>query len=143
MLLDDKVDVAIHMPHANPLDPFTGKFVTRCNELGEVSVVRADQNILLDCGFLWDIVANAAVFSEWVSFFPPERRLDLESNFNVNPLIGITMLPNLPTNKPTFFNSRPMCQHWTMVVKVADKTVAYRIGSYRPRTNTMEASWVD
>jgi len=138
-----EVDVAVHPPHPHPLDPFhSGRLITRRTESG-VSIIAADQHILLDCGFLWDLVANSEVFESWVKFFPPEQKLDMDANFNVNPLIGITGLHELPTNKPTLADPRPMCQHWTMVVKVSGRTVAYRIGAFRPSINAMEASWVD
>ena len=139
---DAELDVAVHPPLQHPLDPFTGKLVTRVFDAsGCVEVVEADEHILLDCGFLWDIVANAAVFAPWVQLISPDRALDLESNFNVAPGFSLTMLPYLPTNKPVVGQSYPMCQHWTMLLTAGSRVLAYQIGSYRPSINAMEASW--
>lgn len=137
-MLAEQVDVAVHPPLRHPLDPFTGRLITRRD--GErVEIVEADRQILLDCGFLWDIVANAAVFAPWCTLAPPEAKLDLESNFDLAP--GVALLSfEVPTNRPVQGSSYPMCQHWLLVLTVGSRTIAYRIGAYRPSVNAMEAT---
>jgi hypothetical protein len=141
-----EVDIAFHPSHHHPLDPFAdGRLVTR-REGDVVEVVAADQHILLSCDFLWDVVADAEVFKPWCQLSPPVRKLDMDANFRLAP--GVSLLPimalhDIPTNRPTAFNSYPMCQHWLMRLSVGSRIVAYRIGSYRPSLNVMEASWAD
>lgn len=136
-----EIDVATHLPQQHPLDPYTGRLVTRQDEAG-VKLVAADQHILLDCGFLWDIVANAEAFAPWVKLTPPVPKLGMKANFGL--AAGQTLLNvSVPTNKPTLARSYPMCRYWTLALTVEGRKVAYTIGSYRPKSNTMEASWVN
>jgi len=135
-----EVDVAVHPPLHHPLDPYAnGRLVTRRTESG-VEVVTADEHILLDCGFLWDIVANAAMFEPFCRLVSPDEELALTSNFNVAPGVSISGL-DVPSNRPSMGNSYPMCQHWSMLLTVGSRVIAYRIGSYRPSINAMEATW--
>ncbi len=137
-MLDD-VDLAVHLPHPHPLDPFNGSIITRGTDDGPL-LVQADEHVLLDCGFLWDVVANEAIFAPWCRLFPPVSQLDLRPNFNAAPGFALLGL-NFPSNRPTAAIPWPICQHWTMVLTVGGRTTAYRIGSYRPSVNAMEASW--
>lgn len=134
--------MAVHPPHHHPLDPYAnGRLITRrFDASGCVEVIEADQHILLDCGFLWDIVANAAAFAPFCRLISPGEELALESNFNVAPGVSIAGL-DVPSNRPSMGNSYPMCQHWTMLLTVGSRVIAYRIGSYRPSINAMEATW--
>jgi hypothetical protein len=138
-MLAGEVDVAVHPPHHHPLDPYAdGRLVTR--RTGDsVEVVQADRQILLDCGLLWDIVANQHVFGQMgIVLRPPVPKLDMQANFNIAPLAVIAGL-NFPTNRPDMENRYPMCQHWTLTLTVGSKTIAYRIGAYRPSIGAMEA----
>lgn len=136
--MDAQVDLAIHPAHHHPLDPYaTGRLITRREGVG-VEIVQADPKVLLDCGFLWDVVANATVFAPWCQLAPPVPKLGTVTNFALAPGRNILGL-DLPTNRPTPYDSRPMCQHWTMRLCVGDRLIAYRIGSYRPSIGAMEA----
>lgn len=148
-MLAEQLDIAVHPPFRHPLDPYAdGLLVTR-REGERVEIVVADQHILLDCGFLWDIVANAEVFKPWCQLIPPATflykegsKLDLEANFDIAPGMLILGL-DVPTNRPTLQNPYPICQHWTMRLTVGSRLIAYTIGSFRPSIVAMEASWSD
>jgi hypothetical protein len=134
--MQEQVDICVHPPHPHPLDPYTGKIITR-REGTSVEIVQADQYVILACEFLWDIVANYGVFKQWVDFAPPVKKLDIKSNFNMGPGFHIMMLPNIPTNR----NERQaLCQHWYLIFKVGSRRIRYQIGAYRPSINAMEAS---
>lgn len=140
MKMDQEVDLATQLP-GHPLDPYRmGRLVTRrVNE--QVEIVDADDRVLLDCGLLWDIVANYEVFSPWVKLTPPEHKLDLKANFGLAQGFSLLALGDaVRTNRPTIHDSRPMCQHWLLNFTVGSRKLAYRVGSYRPKSNTMEAT---
>jgi hypothetical protein len=135
-----EVDVAVHPPIHHPLDPFAdGRLITR-GDGTSVEVVVADDRILLDCGFLWDVVADQAVFrSLGVKLTPPVPKLALESNFNVAAGVAVAGL-DFPSNRPSQFDTYPMCQHWTLELTIGNRKCAYKIGAYRPSINAMEAT---
>lgn len=138
--MDGQVDLAVRPALHNPFDPYTGTLITQ--RVGDrVEIVEAGPKILLACDFLWDIVANAALFASWCQLTPPVSKLNTVANFAVAPGFSILGL-DLPTNRPSPTNRYPMCQHWTMRLTVGSRVLAYTIGSYRPSLGAMEADSV-
>jgi len=145
-MLDTEIDICYHPVFHHPLDPYAeGRIVTRVRN-GVTEIVHADQYALIGCDFLWDVNALKAQFARaGVRLEPPVPKLDLQANFQMTPTVEAAtalLSMSIPTNRPTFDNPWPICQHWTLIIEMPGRTVGYRIGAFRPDCNAMEVSWV-
>lgn len=145
-MIDTEIDICYHPIHHHPLDPYVdGKIVTRVKD-GKTEIVRADERALLGCDLLWDINALSEQFARHgVRLVPPVPKLDLRANFQVAGGVEAAtalLASDIPTNRPTFDNPWPICQHWTLIIAMPGRTVGYRVGAFRPDCNAMEVSWV-
>lgn len=138
-----EVDLAAHPGNQHPLDPFSGRLITRLADDRPYLAV-ADPHVLLGCDLLWDILANSALFDEWCQLVPPVTKLGMRNNFGLAPGVAtFAQLTGMPSNKPTRSNPAPMCKDWTMRFTLgADRPIGYKIGKFRPSLNVMEASLI-
>jgi|SRR5882757_16584 len=142
-VLPQEVDLAAHPPNQHPLDPFSGRLITRLADDRPYLAI-ADTHVLLGCDLLWDILANRALFDEWCQLIPPVTQLDVRASFSLAPGVAtFGQLAGVPSNKPTRTNPAIICKDWTMRLLIPnDRPIGYKIGKFRPSLNVMEASLI-